>query len=188
MRVVVRSAFAIATVLAAACHQPTHIEVVPTQPVLRTRTESAQLIARVMFNNVEDTRARAVWTVSDPELATVDALGRVRGLKGGRVTVTATYGKLTSVVPVELQFVESLRSDVEAVELSRDAGDPVKPRIEVVGYDGRPMKDRVPLLLSKDSRICNVDARGQIWPVERGETTVTASLDDQKVTIQCTVK
>ena len=46
----------------------------------------------------------AVWTSSDPEVATVDYLGKVRAHKPGKVQITAVAGKFSEMVEYEVQY------------------------------------------------------------------------------------
>lgn len=185
-----RIAFALTLALATlvGCRQPTHIDITPKQPSLRTRGETVQLVGRVMTNHIEQPRERVQWSVRDPAIATVDEQGRLKGLKGGRTWVTATYGSLKAEMPVEVAFVAALQSDMNDVELSYEEGSPVKPTVQAIGYDGRAIKGRAVTYVPENSKVCRVDPRGQFWPVERGETTVVAALDDQSIPIRCVVK
>lgn len=175
-------------VLAVACTNATHIQLEPKQPILRSKLDAVQLVARVMSNNTEYPMERVQWSSQNPEIAVVDANGRVTGKAGGRTQIVATFDAITASVPVEVAFVESLRSDQTIIELSYEAGDPKKPKVDAIGYDGRPMKERRAFFKPKDDKICRVDGTGQFWPVNVGETAVVAELDGQTLEIGCVVK
>lgn len=185
-----RLAFALTLALATlvGCRQPTHIDITPKQPSVRTRSETVQLVGHVMINHIELPREQVKWSVRDPAIAAVDEQGRLKGLKGGRTWVTATYRGLKAEMPVEVAFVQALQADMNDVELSYEEGSPMKPTVQALGYDGRPIKGRVLSYAPENPKVCRVDPRGQFWPVERGETTVVASLDDQSLPIRCVVK
>ena len=183
------SALAVVLVALAGCAQPTHIVLEPKQPSIRSKTESIHMIAHVMTSHMEDAEAHVSWSIEDPKVATVDATGEVRGLGSGRTKVIATYKNLVASIPVDVLFVEKITSAMDKVELSKEKGDPVSPGITVASYDGLPLKDRVNLVdyKVKDDKICRVDKSGQFWPIEEGETVVTATLDGKSIDITCSV-
>jgi hypothetical protein len=183
-----RPALPLAIVLAlAGCQQADHLEITPRQPVLKTRGESVQLVVRVMARQYEIVKQHVDFTSKDPFIATVDDKGVVRPIASGIAHIQAKHGDIVAEVPVEVSLVEALRSDVDAVELSYEAGDPAKPHVIPIGFDGRELHDRPVFFTSKDERVCRVDGSGQFWPVEKGETTVNARIDDKEVEIKCTV-
>ena len=50
------------------------------------------------------------------------------------------------------------------------------------------LKDRTVFFEPRDQKICRVDASGQFWPGDRGETVVAAKLEGHVVEIKCRVK
>ena len=52
---------------------------------------------------------------------------------------------------------------------------------------GRELK-RQPFLKSADEKIANVDGEGGIWPVSKGETTVTVKVDDLEKRVRVRVE
>jgi len=176
------------SVAIAACQSPTHITIDPRQPLLKGRQETLQLVAHVMTGKVEDATARVAWATGDGAIVEVDGDGRVRGKASGRAVVTATRGGLSASVPVEVSFVESVRTDHEAVEQSEKAGDPARGKVEALGLDGRVLKERPVVWRSADEKVCRVDPSGQLWPVSAGTTTVEARFDEaHAVSITCAV-
>jgi len=173
--------------LGTGCRQPDHIELTPRQPTLKTRGESVQLIARVMAKSYQIVKTPVEWSSRDPFIATVDEAGIVRPIASGIARIQARYHEIVAEVPVEVSFVEALRSDIDHVELSYEAGDPARPHVTPVGIDGRVLHDRPVFYTSKDERVCRVDGSGQFWPVEMGETVVVARIEDKDVEIRCTV-
>ena len=173
--------------VAPACTKATHINLEPKQPSLRSKSESIQMIGHVMTSHREDAEAHATWTIEDPNIASIDETGVLRAKSSGRTKAIAHYGDLVASVPVEIILVESVTSNMTKVELNREKGDYMKPEITVSSYDGLPLKDRAVEFSVKDPTICRVDKSGQFWPIEAGETVVTASVDHHSVDITCTV-
>jgi len=183
----VRIALTLAVFALTACQKASHIEIEPRQPVLKTKGDGVQLLGKVMSGKTQFPKERVKWSVADAKVAEVDEKGRVKAVASGRTTVTATYGELTAEVPVEVSLIEGLRSQVNEVTLSYEAGDPAKPMVEALGYDGRPLRDRPVFFRTANEKVCRVDGGGQIWPTEMGETVVTAYADDKTLDIKCIV-
>lgn len=180
--------FATLALSLAACQKPDHITIEPKSPQLRTGSDVVQLVSHVMAGTFELVRETVEWSTEDPNIAVVEGNGKLRGISGGRTFVTATYKGLTASVPVDVAFVEKLVSDITEVELDYEAGDAVRPRLDALGYDGRKLKDRTVFFEPEDRKICRVDSSGQIWPGDKGETTIFARLEGKTVEIKCTVK
>lgn len=172
---------------ATACYRATHIILEPKEPVFRTRADAVQMIAHVMTAHSEDAEAKVTWSVDDPAIGKITPDGVLTGLASGRTNVVATYEGLVAKLPIEVKYVEKITSDTQKVELSREKGDPFKPAVVVSSYDGLPLKDRSVDWSVKDSSICQVDKNGQFWPINEGETVVTASVDHHSIDIPCTV-
>jgi hypothetical protein len=197
MRGTARSIAFLPVILALSCTQATHIILEPKQPVLRSKAEMVHIIPHVMTAHVEDAEAKVVWTVENPAIARVDADGTVHALSSGRTSVIAKWvddwaflpdhKPISASLPVEVLFVEKIKSDLAKVELSKEKGDPVNPQIVVSSYDGLPLKDRTLDYTVKDDKICRVDKTGQFWPIEVGETVITASIDNHSLDIPCIV-
>lgn len=175
-------------VASSACQKADHITIDPKDPVLRSATDSVQLVSHVMSGSFELVKETVTWTTEDPDIAVIEGNGKLIGKKGGRTRAIATYKNLTAAVPVEVAFVDKLVADVTEVVLDYEAGDPVKPQLNALAYDGRKLKDRTVFFEPKDRKICRVDASGQIWPGDRGETVVVAKLEGHTVDIKCLVK
>lgn len=183
-----RYALLICLGLTAACARPTHIELEPTHPVVRGRGGTVQMAARVKARSRDLPMERVRWSVEDPRVATVDEKGLVRPVSGGLTKVIAQTGSVSAEVLLEVLLVEEIRSSAGEVELDYDKGDPVKVRIEALAWDGRVLEDRKPSFTTGDRRICRTDSRGQIWPGDRGETVITATIETLSTEIRCVVK
>lgn len=188
MSFVLISVACIAVAGAAGCRQPDHIVIEPHDPVLKTANDSVLLIGKVMTGDFHHVKERVRWSSKDESIVRVDEVGVVTPVGAGRAVVVATWGSLSAEAIVEADLVEALKTEAEEVVLSYEAGDPVKPAVVAYGYGGRVLKDRAPFYKPADSRVCRVDSKGQFWPVERGETVVTASLEKSSVSIRCKVE
>lgn len=172
----------------AGCRQPDHIVLEPRNPVLKTANDSVLLIGKVKTGDFHHVKKRVRWSSKDESIVQVDEVGVVTPVSAGRAAVVATWGPLSAEVMIESDLVEALQADTEEVVLSYDEGEPVKPAVVALGYGGRALKDRAPFFKPADSKVCRVDGRGQFWPGNRGETVVTASLENASVSIRCRVE
>lgn len=171
-----------------ACQQPDHIQIEPKDAVLVGRKDQVQLYGKVMTGKFHHVKNRVKWSSQDEKVATVDEKGLVTPAGSGQTRITATWGKLTAEIPLEVLLVEGLRADVTSVVLSYDDGDPARPKVEPLDYRGRVLRGRNVFYAPRDTTICRVDGSGQFWPGNRGSTTVVASVEDKQVEISCTVK
>lgn len=169
------------------CSKPTRIVLEPKQPSFRSKGEPVAMIAHVMTSHMENAEAKVTWSVEDPAVASVSETGIVRAVGSGRTKVIAKHQDLVASMPIEVLLVEKVRTDTPKVELSQEKGDPSSPTIIVSTYSDLPLKDRTLDYSVKDPTICRVDRTGQFWPINPGETVVTASVDGHSVDIPCVV-
>jgi uncharacterized protein YjdB len=172
----------------AACAGVDHIEIDPKAPVLKRRGESLDLACRVYKRKgVTDPRLFCSWRSEDPLIATVDEkTGRVGAIASGIARIVATHGNAEARVPVEVRLVEAVRVTPAELELHSE-GDPKPVRVEGLGADGRPLRDREARLVSTDNEVAHVDTSGQIWGGKPGETVVKAIVDDKEEPIKVRV-
>jgi GH35 family endo-1,4-beta-xylanase/uncharacterized protein YjdB len=151
--------------------------------------ESVDLNASVRDQRGHVIRAAPVsWNVSDGSVATVDALGIVRGVSRGGVIVTATSGTktATSTVTVAPRPAASVTltidpativvgSRLQAVAVPRDAqGQPI---------DGRPVAYQ-----SGNPAVATVTNTGLVGAVASGVTTISVICDGHVATVALTVQ
>ena len=171
-----------------ACERPDHIEIDPRMPRLTHKGETVRLHGKLMdrHGRVYSTE-RAAWSSRDPFVAAVDKDGMVAALSSGHAVITARWNELSADVPVEVDLVEALKVDPEAIEVSL-SGDAVRLSVVPLGLDGRPQKDREVHLTSLQPGIARVDPEGKVWGVAAGEAMVRAKIDDKEAQIRVTVK
>lgn len=128
------------------------------------------------------------WASSDESVATVDATGKVTGVKAGSATITASAEGATSAACVitvnapkkDLEVVTdwgSLYSPNKAFSLGR--GDSVDLKV-----DGT---DSTPTWSISDTSIATVNSDGVVRGKSSGTTTLTVSVDGQTIKIKVTV-
>jgi hypothetical protein len=67
-----------------------------------------------------DATADCVWSTGDAKVATVDATGRIRGVKAGTTTVTATLGTLTQSIEVMVKESGAPQAQLEQGALATE--------------------------------------------------------------------
>ena len=174
--------------LGTACERPDHIEIDPRMPRLTHKGETVRLHGKLMdrHGRVYSTE-RAAWASRDPFIAAVDKDGLVAALSSGHALLTARWNELSADVPLEIDLVEALKVEPEALEIAT-SGEAVKLSVTPLGLDGRPQKDREVHLTSLQPGVARVDPEGKVWGVAPGEAWVKARIDDKEAQIHVTVK
>jgi hypothetical protein len=78
------------------------VQPVTTQP-FRTWRQQARLVATTETGTRDYPPAAAVWSSSDPAVASVDTKGIIRALKAGRATITARIGGISDAVALRVR-------------------------------------------------------------------------------------
>jgi hypothetical protein len=85
----------------------TRLQVLPTTVTLSTTESRQQLLAQAQMDaHQEDWSRTAIWTSSNPAIATVDASGMVLPKANGAVTITAEANGLKSSVNINVKDME----------------------------------------------------------------------------------
>ncbi|MBS2023897.1 MAG: Ig-like domain-containing protein, partial [Deltaproteobacteria bacterium] len=129
-----------------------------------------------------DVSADATWSVSDPTLATVDALGNTTGLSPGAATVTAALSGKSASAQVKVTDATLTQILLLPLSLLLPVGDEV--RLAATGiYTDNSLHDitETATWTSADATVASVSntagARGTVAGVAVGVTGVTAALD-----------
>lgn len=137
-------------------------------------TETVQLTAIVLPENATD--KSVAWSVSDPEIATVDENGLVTAVAVGTATVTATA---SSGITAEC-VVNVIPTPVESITLSLDNAimrlwETVTLTAEVTPADAT---DPTVVWSSSDTGVADVDSEGVVTATGTGTATITATAAD----------
>ncbi|MCK6545524.1 Ig-like domain-containing protein [Myxococcota bacterium] len=151
------------------------------------------LVARAVYSGerVEDVTAEAVWTSSDPNIATVDdvgAKGRVQARARGSVTVKAVYTtrEATFQVTVGEPLVTGLALDYESFEVERRQVAELRATATFSDGTSREVTDLVAWGVSEAST-ATITAPGVVAGLRVGTTTVTAELGGHVATARADV-
>jgi uncharacterized protein YjdB len=141
-------------------------------------SETATLVATVKPDDATD--KTVTWTSSDPEIATVDEVGKVTAIKLGVATITAKAGEKTAECKVTV-CIPVTSVELNKTTLSLWVGD-VETLIARVKPDNAT--DKTVTWTSSDPGIATVDEIGKVTAVKVGTATITAKAGDKNATCQ----
>ena len=147
---------------------------------------SETLTATVAPDNA--TNKKVTWKSDKPEIATVDASGKITGVKEGEATITVTTedgGKTaTCKVTVEAATIAVTGVTLNKTELTLEV-DGSETLTATVAPDDATNKE---VTWSSDKpEIVTVDATGKVTGVAIGEATITVTTEDGGKTATCKV-
>ena len=168
--------------LVAACEKPARVELEPASLRFAVRGQSAKVHARPVMRDgrpVPDRICR--WTSTDPRVATAEGPhneATVTAVGPGAAAVRCTIDQLVAEVPVIVRVVTRVSVKPERVEV-RMQDEPAPVALAVAAFDdaGQPVLGRVAQTRCADEGVCRGDARGQVWGVAAGTSTVIVEVD-----------
>ena len=125
------------------------------------------------------------WSSSDSAVATIDSSGKIKALKKGEATITATSkassGK-TATCKVSVAAKDELKITLDATTLAMKVGEEKTLKESVTGTSDTSVEWK-----SSDTAIVSVD-KGKIKALKKGEATITVTLKiDTTKTATCKV-
>ena len=145
--------------------------------------ETTTLTATIAPDNATD--KSVTWTSSAPEVATVDANGKVTAVKAGSatITVTTTDGGKTATCTVTVKaHVASVTLDKTTLTLT--AGESASLTATV---NPDYAEDKSVTWTSSAPDVASVDANGKVTAVKAGTATITVTTTDGGMTATCAV-
>ena len=113
------------------------------------------------------------WSSSDSAVATIDSSGKIKALKKGEATITATSkassGK-TATCKVSVAAKDELKITLDATTLAMKVGEEKTLKESVTGTSDTSVEWK-----SSDSAIVSVD-KGKVKALKKGEATITVTL------------
>jgi trimeric autotransporter adhesin len=140
----------------------------------------------------QDITANAVWSSSDPTLATVDpGTGVVTGIANSNnnpVTITASYGGVTNTTDVYVTDAVPVSIQLTPASASIASGTTQQYLVNVVYTDGslQPVTSGLAWLSSAPS-VAGVDANGLATGLAAGQSTISVFYDSMSATASLTV-
>jgi uncharacterized protein YjdB len=145
--------------------------------------ETETLTATITPDNATD--KSVTWTSSAPEVATVDANGKVTAVKAGTatVTVTTTDGGKTATCTVTVKaHVASVSLDKTTLTLTAGESATLTATVGPENAD-----DKSVTWTSSAPDVATVDANGKVTAVKAGTATITVTTNDGGKTATCAV-
>ena len=140
------------------------------------KTNSTKIVATVNPKNAEN--ANLKWTSNNPEVASVDQEGNVKGLKVGNAIIKAEAidGSGTSAscyLTVTPQKVSSVTLPTEPITLVKTKNGKIQVTIEPLTSDNQKLE-----WSSSNTNIATVDENGVVTGLKTGVVTITALTTD----------
>lgn len=146
------------------------------------RKNTLQLTATVAPQNA--TNKKVTWTSSNPDVATVDAAGKVTGIGAGTATITATANQKTAECQVSVVVLMDGIS-LNHTELSIDKGSTEQLTAKIEPED--TTEDKKITWTSSDPEIASVDADGKVTAHKVGKADIKAAAVGATATCEITV-
>ena len=131
------------------------------------------------------TNQKVTWKSDKPEIATVDANGKVTGVKAGEATITVTTEDGGKTATCKVTVKPNLVSEITLAALAIYVGESETITATVKPDDAT---NKALTWTSSDETVATVDATGKVTGVKIGTTTITATArDGSGVSGSCTV-
>ncbi len=151
----------------------------------------------VTIKPTDATNKNVTWKSSNPKIATVDENGKVKALKPGKVTITATakdgskkYGSITITIEEE-EEEEPTETNVAVTGVKIQGDNEVKVgsnlKLKAVVSPSKATNKKV-TWKSSDPSIATVDQNGTVHGVNDGEVVITVTTEDGNYEDTITVK
>ena len=147
------------------------------------RGTDSQLTATILpLDTTED--KTITWASSNPDVATVDATGKVTGIKIGKATITAQVGTHTTTCSISVVArIHSISLDKTELTLDRDTTGQL-----AVAYDPPDTTDDKTIIwTSSKPDVATVDSAGNVTAARIGSTTITAQVGTHTTTCSISV-
>ena len=134
------------------------------------------------------TNQKVTWKSDKPEIATVDANGKVTGVKAGEATITVTTedGGKTATCKVTVSDTEIKVTGVTlnktALTLNIGANETLSATVAPADATNKKVTWK-----SSDAAVATVDTNGKVTAVKAGEATITVTTEDGGKTATCKV-
>ena len=167
-----------------ACAKPTKVTVTPKQVVFNDSGASKTLQAAVFDQKDRPMeKAKVAFASSAPDVAEVDATGKVTVRGSGETVITATSGKAVGEAKVIVHIVNSLNLVAPDSGVSGPAGDTASLQIESRNEKGEPADLSGIVFNSSAPAVATVDNTGKLTLLTSGQTTVEATIGKTKASV-----
>lgn len=172
----------LALLAAAACSEPTRVEMEPSALRFGVRGQTAKVHASPVAANGERMPDRiCAWSSTNEAVAKVSGAGNdgtVTATGPGSAAIRCTVGKIAGEVPVQVRVVAKVSVSPARAAL-RATDEPAPFALEVAAFDdaGAPVQGRAATSRCANEEVCRGDGRAQLWAVGPGETTAFVEVE-----------
>ncbi|UKS26346.1 Ig-like domain-containing protein [Paenibacillus sp. HWE-109] len=143
-----------------------------------------KLTATLADGTIKDVTSTATWKVSSYKLGTV-VNGLFTATASGKTTITGSFGGKTIAIPVEIDSLKYLKTDVVKVELQEGKTATIEA---IATYTDGSEEDVTKPALWTSSNIMIADVKdGVIRATGKGSARITVTYSNMRTTVQVTV-
>lgn len=124
----------------------------------------------------EGETVEVIWTSDKTDVATVDANGKVKGVKAGEAKITATLGESTASCTVTVKDTFALEIDQTSVRLDLNSDQKTVTLTASATKNGAAVENATIAWKSSDPAVATV-ANGVVTAVSVGSATITATYE-----------
>ena len=132
---------------------------------------------------------KVTWSTSDAAVATVDANGKVKGIKVGSATITVTTEDGSKSATCAVTVKEKTVAAIESIVVNPATVKLEVGKTTVLGVIVKPdnVADKTVTWKSSDESKATVDSKGCVTAKAEGTVTITATTKDGSKSATCTV-
>lgn len=166
---------AVVLVAGLACSKPARVTLIPKQ-VLFNDSGASKLLQVTVFDAKDRPmeKAKVTFASSSPEVAEVDASGKVTVRNSGEAVITATSGKVSGTAKIVAHLVMGLKMDLPVGGAQAPAGSQVPLVVSATNEKGDPADLTGLSFTSSNPEIATVDGEGKMTLLASGNTTLEA--------------
>jgi uncharacterized protein YjdB len=155
----------------------TKIEVSTAQLSLLVGRDSAITARAILASGAFLDGARIFWSAEQPDVATVDATGRVAGITPGAARIAASAGGRSAVVQVSVAPVPVATVLVTPASAGAVVGDTLPFSAAALLISGDTAVGRRVTWRSSRPTVAAVDSTGRVLAITAGSASITATVD-----------
>jgi uncharacterized protein YjdB len=179
---------AVALVAGLACSKPAKVTLAPQQVLFNDSGASKALQAAVF--DAKDRpmeKAKVTFASSSPEVAEVDASGKVTVRNSGETVITATSGKAMGTANIVVHLVMGLKLELPTGGAKGPQGTQVPLVVIGTNEKGDPADLAGISFTSSNPEIASVDGEGKMTLLASGNTTLEATIGKSKAKLPAEV-
>ena len=172
---------ATALVAGLACSKPAKVTLSPKQVTIND-SGATRILQATVFDAKDRPmeKAKVTFASSSPEIAEVDAGGKVTVRSSGDTVITATCGKVSGAAKVTVRIVSSLKLELPEGGARGPAG-AVVPLVVLARNEKGEQADLTGIAFSSsDPAIATVDPQGRLTLLASGSVTLAATIGKAK--------